>query len=189
MSNMEFPYSFDQLKKEFKKTIGIPFPRVFYPDHSTEPLAPLTRELLCFSQAVANDMPLPIFSDNLEEAPYGAWLAGFWGYGANSYAWYFVRKSHRCHVFLRLFYGGVYGDPAQDAERVRSFLQRYTAFERWVRENGIHRWRIENNMGSCWGWIERDPSNREEFGRDHERAFCFPNEPGYASHKEESHGA
>jgi hypothetical protein len=186
---MEFPYSFDQLKKEFKKTIGIPFPRVFYPDHSTEPLAPLTRELLCFSQAVANDMPLPIFSDNLEEAPSGAWLAGFWGYGANSYAWYFVRKSHRCHVFLRLFYGGVYGEPAQDGKDVRRWVQRYAAFERWARKNGIQRWRIEIDMGSCRGWIEREPSIREEFSHENQRSFRFPNESGYAPGQGELHGA
>lgn len=71
---------------------------------------------------------------------------GFWGHGVNSYAFYFIEKrgAHRC--FLRLRYGGAYGDPAEDAVRVLAFLRAYGRF-RDAREGALAASSIVHEMG------------------------------------------
>lgn len=174
------PFTFERLKETYRQDIGAEFPGCFYPDPVTERLSEEDRESYCVSEAGARAPLVPVLPGNLEEAPQGTWLAGFWGYGANSCAYYFVRKNERSHVFLRLPYGGAYGNTGQDAAQVRAFVERYAAFERWALENDIWRWKVDNNMGSVTGWIKHNPSVRESFVRANQRDFRFPNEAGYA---------
>ena len=170
---------FIALKGRFYKCFGYELPAALEFDPETEPLHPGSDDWLAFSRAAQSEnVRLPVFEDNLKEAPSGTWLLGFWGYGANSYAFYLARKDKKREVFLRLFYGGVYGNPERDAVEVRTFLQRYVAFEEWAASN-LERWNIVNSMGSCGGWILRRGSTvREELLAGHERQFRFPNETG-----------
>jgi hypothetical protein len=63
----------------------------------------------------------------LSDAPLGYFVAGFWGYGVNSYAFYYCSVEPGAKVFLRLPYGGVYmGDDERDA--LLDFCERFTAF-------------------------------------------------------------
>lgn len=55
-------------------------------------------------------------------------LAGYWGHGINSWAFYYVGRWAGHRVFFRLGYGGVYGDSARDAAYARDFLARYQEF-------------------------------------------------------------
>ena len=56
-------------------------------------------------------------------------LIGFWGYGANSYAFYYLRIDEWSHIFFRLGYGGIYSDNKRDKTRLRKFLKNYFLFE------------------------------------------------------------
>jgi len=160
------------VQEYFQGEFGLPLPAEWHPDPTREPLSPDSDWHLVFSKAVTK--PFPIMSDNLEKQPVGAWLVGSWGYGANSYAFYLVRKDERREIFLRLGYGGFYGDRKRDGEAVARFVKRVAAFENWAKEN-LDRWGIYNNMGSCGGWVERG-GEREELSTVGEREFHFPNE-------------
>jgi tetratricopeptide (TPR) repeat protein len=167
---------FQALKADFAKTFGLEFPPSLEPDKDQEPMHPLSNGILAFSRAVKQEgVLLPVMPDNFEAAPRGTWMVGQWGYGANSYAFYFVRKDSRREIFLRLFYGGAYGNPTEDAAHVKTFLERYIAFEAWAGTN-LKRWRIENNMGDCLGWIEYPDERREELGHGLAGNFQLPNE-------------
>jgi hypothetical protein len=59
----------------------------------------------------------------------GYFLIGFWGYGANSYAFYYLRIDEWSHIFFRLPYGGVYSNIEKDKTLLRKFLKNYFNFE------------------------------------------------------------
>lgn len=165
---------FEQLKVSFKKSFGLEYPPIFLPDPRNEPLSSKTDDYhLACSAAVDDCETFPVIPVNFDAAPRGIWLAGYWGHGVNSYAWYFVRKDARREVFLRLFYGGVYGDEKRDAANVRAFVERYVAFEEWT---GGRRFRFVNDMGYCEGWIEGNGGQLEKVTHGLGKEFRFPNE-------------
>jgi hypothetical protein len=69
--------------------------------------------------------------DEFLSVPDGYFLAGFWGHGVNSYAFYWCVADRRQRVFLRLPYGGVYMDPKKAPAGVLSVLRSYAGF--WTR--------------------------------------------------------
>lgn len=166
---------FARVRENFEKAFGMPFPEVFLPHPDREPLSRRGDEHLAASQVFDEGLKLPVNSNGFDDAPVGTWATGHWGYGTNSYAWYFIRKDERRRVFLRLFWGGAYGDPVSDAACVREFTQRYGAFEKWA-EGHLTAWSIEDDMGSCWGWVEREPGVRTPLEPGFEGRFIFPNE-------------
>ncbi|MBI4348104.1 MAG: hypothetical protein HY553_14700 [Elusimicrobia bacterium] len=166
------------LKAAFERTFGLPFPALFQPDPVSEPLSEDSDRHLCFSKAAGSSGRLPVV--HWRGVRPGTWLAGFWGYGVNSYAWYFVRRDRRRAVFLRLPYGGAYGDSEHEALAVKAFTERYVAFEQWA-ETHLSHWRIENCMGTCRGWVRFRDGRRVRLERAEAEDFRFPNEPGKPS--------
>jgi len=80
---------------------------------------------------VAQNDPLLIQGDldSIEDTPVGYGLAGFWGHGANSYAFYFQTVTDNVRIFARLPYGGVYMDNAQCQVEIRQYLSALLEFE------------------------------------------------------------
>jgi hypothetical protein len=67
------------------------------------------------------------------EPPGDYCMAGHWGHGVNSWAFYLIERRGAHKVFFRLPYGGAYGDPSRDAARAVRFLASYQSFrERWL---------------------------------------------------------
>lgn len=176
------PYTFESLVADYRAHYGVEYPTVFHPDPKTEPLCTVKNfGRLCVSEAAAAAPNLPVFGDNLERAPCGSWLSGFWGYGTNSYAWHFVRKDEKRFVFLRLGYGGYYTDPKSCVSGTLRDVARYEAFEKWAAAQCVSRWAVIMDMGSEFGWVEWDHSRREWFGPKPGEGgrVALPNEPGY----------
>jgi hypothetical protein len=73
---------------------------------------------------VGRDVEPPMTPGFLDE-PAEYVLAGYWGHGVNSWAFYYVGRWSDHRVFFRLAFGGVYGDTARDAAFARDFLARY----------------------------------------------------------------
>jgi hypothetical protein len=103
------PLPLDRFRQAFETMVsaplpaGLPFPDVVYGhEHFITDGAPFDRNWLLGGVGTAFDVPRPAF------------FAGFWGYGVNSYAFYYVSvtRSHRVH--LRLGFGGAYDDPVRD---------------------------------------------------------------------------
>lgn len=83
----------------------------------------------------------------VEQAPVGYATFGFWGYGVNSYAFYYSRVDEWSRVFFRLPYGGVYMDNIQAADYISAFVPAYFEFERRIR--GVtDNWIALDAMGS-----------------------------------------
>jgi len=79
----------------------------------------------------AQNAPLLIQGDldSVEDAPVGYGLAGFWGHGINSYAFYFQIVTNNLRIFARLPYGGVYMDNAQCQVEIKNYLSALLEFE------------------------------------------------------------
>ena len=75
-------------------------------------------------------------------------IAGSWGRGFNSYAFYFVEKRGEHRRFFRLQSGGVYTNPEACAKEIVAFLG---AYERWKNEQepSLEASTLINNMGDC----------------------------------------
>lgn len=54
--------------------------------------------------------------------PVGTYRIGYWGHGANSYGIYLQSRSDVSTLFLRLYFGGIYGDNAEALARINSYL-------------------------------------------------------------------
>lgn len=67
---------------------------------------------------------VPSFDEELERYV----LAGEWGRGVNTYAFYFVEKRGPHRRFFRIFSGGVYGSAGDAAKEVIAFLSGYEAW-------------------------------------------------------------
>ena len=54
--------------------------------------------------------------------PVGTYRIGYWGHGANSYGIYLQSRSKVSTLFLRLYFGGIYGDNFEALARINSYL-------------------------------------------------------------------
>jgi hypothetical protein len=74
----------------------------------------------------------------------GFFMAGFWGHGAASYAFYWCEVNDRERLFLRLHYGSAYADRDEERHRLVASLGEYAALRRAARESGwrfsVHDW-------------------------------------------------
>ncbi|MCU7493332.1 MAG: hypothetical protein HF312_20845 [Ignavibacteria bacterium] len=76
--------------------------------------------------------------DFLHEIKPGYFFMGYWGYGVNSYSFYYARIDRKSRVYFRLLYGGYYTDDKEDAAEIREFLLSYFKYENWLKENSKH---------------------------------------------------
>lgn len=84
---------------------------------------------LVFSAAAQADaMLVQADISRLGSLPLGYFMAGFWGHGANSYAFYWCEVTPVIRVFFRLSYGGHYSDVDKDRRFVVQFLTNWNVF-------------------------------------------------------------
>lgn len=121
----------DKAKSLFTKYFGMPFPDALLPDCAVHPLG--ESGVLFGSESVTDHQVLTAHVEFLESAPSGYYMIGFWGYGANSYAFYYVRVDERRKIYLRLPYGGAYSDTEEEANDIRRFFEGYLEFEEIIR--------------------------------------------------------
>ncbi len=57
------------------------------------------------------------------DSPVGTYRLGFWGHGINSYALYLQSRSELSTVFLRIGFGGHFGDNLEDLAKANSYLK------------------------------------------------------------------
>lgn len=74
-------------------------------------------------------------------------VAGHWGYGTSSWAFYWIEVRGTHQRFFRLPWGGAYGDAGADAAHVRAYLAGYDAWRR-ASEGGLRESRIVSDMGA-----------------------------------------
>lgn len=89
----------------------------------------------------------------MSKCPEGYLLVGFWGYGINSYAFYYCRVDDWSRVYFRLPFGGGYMDNDKNARQIRDFLPAYLDFEDEVRSR-VSTLKIVIAMGGGWCEIE-----------------------------------
>ncbi len=133
----------------FEATLGAPFPlelkcalEQYEPEHAdrSEWCTPAARD-------VWDHVPMMLDPELLGRPLTDHKLTGHWGYGANSYAFYYIEQdgSHGC--FLRLGFGGVYTGPDQDRSLVLQILEDYAAWKsEWWPQLGASF--VEADMGS-----------------------------------------
>ncbi|MCB1158367.1 MAG: hypothetical protein H7A25_08185 [Leptospiraceae bacterium] len=72
----------------------------------------------------------------LFEAPEGYLLAGYWGHGVNSTAFYYCRVTDWSRIFLRLPYGGIY-QTDEDVDFLRSYLLAFFQFMKTLEKQDV----------------------------------------------------
>jgi hypothetical protein len=130
-----------KLLSTYRKTCGKPFPIGLLAEHPVSSLVPLDGQPLDKSLLIgsteASRKPSLIqgdISEYLKKGPKGYFLVGYWGYGVNSYAFYFARINSWSRVFFRLPYGGAYGDRVREGLLVGQFLESVAFYEMKLRE-------------------------------------------------------
>jgi hypothetical protein len=98
-------------------------------------------------------------------------LAGEWGRGVNSYAFYFAERRGQHRRFFRIFSGGVYGRPEEDAKIVVGFLAGYESWRARF-EGELSSSTIVYNMGNGTAELVRSNGDRlSHVGREEGAAF------------------
>lgn len=156
------PFSVDrirQLNATFKECFGIPILRTMLPQWNNVCLVPLDgkeeieNSLLIGSKIADKSRLIPgpnvlkgLAADRnfVESCPEGYYMIGFWGYGVNSYAFYYSCVDSWSRVYFRLPYGGVYGDTEKEARQIRNFLVKYFDFEHKIRNKAKSLIAMEN---------------------------------------------
>lgn len=127
-----------KLRIAIERIFGIPFDLLGLPEDLRR-ISAGDPDALLFGSSDAVECPL-LTQEAMREfvrdpPPVGYCQVGFWGYGVNSYAFYLSWIRPRSRVYLRLPYGGVYGDQRVEAQRVREFLLAFLEFEAAVRHS------------------------------------------------------
>jgi len=111
---------------------------------------------------VAQNDPLLVQGDlnSIEDAPVGYGLAGFWGHGINSYAFYFQTVSDNRRLFARLPYGGAFEDNTQCQVDIKNYLSALLEFESndlsrydtltTIESMGWGHYRVEKQVGDVY---------------------------------------
>jgi hypothetical protein len=128
----------NKLIETFKKSFGTSIPRIMLPKEEIFPLDNKnSEEAFLFGSKIARKEQFLSGGDIgsfIESAPKGYFLIGFWGYGVNSYAFYYSRVDSWSKIFFRLPYGGIYMDNEKMGKCVREFLTSYFKFERRIKK-------------------------------------------------------
>lgn len=133
----------------FQKKLGQPFPLTL-----AKPLENIAEDVYASRELDASTTP-PMIPEFLEE-PREYAMAGFWGRGVNTYAFYFIERRGPHDRFFRLQVGGAYGSWDDDAREVVEFLRGY---ERWRtrHEGALAGSRLVHNMGQSEGELIKTP--------------------------------
>ena len=120
----------------YRQSFGEEFPDSLLPDSQLCGEDAFPDGLLVGTEAAAQD-PRLVQAFILGPAPKpGYFLMGFWGYGANSYAFYYQRVEADRSVLFRLAYGGFYMDNEIAAREIARFMASYAVFQATLLERG-----------------------------------------------------
>jgi len=118
-----------KLKSVFKDAFGVPIEQVIPLKKNLIPIEGNPEDALLFGSKVAAEQPYLLDPSMEEMVPEGYFLVGFWGYGANSSAFYFQMVDTWKRVWFRLPYGGAYADVKFEANNIMKFLPKYFEFQ------------------------------------------------------------
>ena len=122
-----------KLRDTFKKSFGIPIEQILPLEKNLIPIEGNPEDALLFGSKTTAENPYfldPSIEQFIESTPEGYFLVGFWGYGANSYAFYYSVVDSWKKIWFRLPYGGVYSDNDVEANYIRKFLSNYFNFQK-----------------------------------------------------------
>lgn len=122
-----------ELKSLFQRCFNVPFPQILLPEIDLIPIQADQGSGLLFGSEIAAKRQYLIGPDTdifMESDLEGYFLIGFWGYGLNSYAFYYSRADSWSKIIFRLPYGGVYMDNNETARYIREFLLQYVDLEK-----------------------------------------------------------
>jgi len=126
-----------KLKEVFRKSFGVELEEIIpFPEGLLAIDSKNCDEALLFASSIAKETKHGLYfvqadiGSFLKSCPRGYFMVGFWGYGINSYAFYYVRVDSMSKVFFRLPYGGVYMNNDQMALLVKNFLTNFLIFEK-----------------------------------------------------------
>jgi hypothetical protein len=119
--------SMNELRAFFHNEIDISLPRVVLPKDELIPMAGYMFGSL--SAKERQYLTQGDIDDFISSEDKGYFLIGYWGHGANSYAFYYSRIDDWSHIFFRLPYGGIYSDVERNKTLIRKFLINYFKFE------------------------------------------------------------
>lgn len=166
--------TFEELRKSFEKDFSIPFPDELLPPGGIASLKEVGQALVCSAQGKAQRYLIQgDINDFVDAAPAGAYLTGYWGHGANSYAHYIVLTDGWRRLFFRQFWGGAYGHPESDAAAIRDFLKRYVRFENIARGK-VRELVLVNSMGRQEGYYRTLDGHKAVFPLNADNEIVFP---------------
>jgi hypothetical protein len=129
----------DKLKTTFEETFKLPFSILSIPEKDLVPADSREESMLFRSRSgPKRDFLLGDIGYLINDCPPGFLLVGFWGYGANSYAFYYSRTDEWSKIYFRLGYGGVYADTQAEAKAINKFFMNYFPFERRIKSCGYN---------------------------------------------------
>jgi hypothetical protein len=158
-----------KLKDTFQKSFGVPIEQILRLKKNLIPIAGNVEDALLFGSKAAADNPYlldPHLEEFIESTPEGYFLIGFWGYGVNSYAFYYSVVDCFKKVWFRLPYGGVYSNNDEKAKCIRNFLSNFFEFQHKL-HNKIEKLIAMESMGAGYYKIIKSGGNifeiRESF--------------------------
>jgi hypothetical protein len=121
-----------KLRSAFKDAFGVPIEQILPLEKNLIPIEGNFDNSVLFGSKSAAENPYlldPSFDEFIDSTPMGYFLVGFWGYGANSYAFYYSIVDSWKRVSFRLPYGGVYSDNKKRANDIINFFPKYFDFQ------------------------------------------------------------
>ncbi len=122
-----------ELRSYFHNELGIFLPRIVLPDEDlilSEGSGYISEYLYGSHSAMEHQYLLQgDIKDFISSEDKGYFLLGLWGYGSNSYGFYYSRIDEWSHIFFRLPFGGVYSNVEENKKLIRKFLTSYFKFE------------------------------------------------------------
>ena len=137
---------------------GQPFPDSLYPGEAFKPLEGFNGLIFATNEVGETPCLIPEQRDQVCRQHLRAYsFAGLWGYGANSSAFYYVSFSFERSIWLRLPFGGLYGDSQKQAQKIMCILNSLSTY---TPPAGSHLTLIQN-MGE--GEIKLHKSGEEQY--------------------------
>ena len=155
----------EEWQRMFEEEIGMRFPSALAPETALSPIFGGKHASALVGSPPAVEHP---YVDNprefIQKAPDGYLMIGFWGYGVNSYAFYYVAADAWRKVYLRLPYGGAYMDNEEMARLIRQFLPSYLDLEKRLLGKAKSLLMVESMGGGSCSIVFEDGRSVEHHG-------------------------
>jgi hypothetical protein len=138
-------------KHEMKVDLPLRLPQALIADSYNDYNGRKVPYFVSSAAAQADRMLIQGDIERLGSLPLGYFTAGFWGHGANSYAFYWCEVTPVIRVFFRLGYGGYYSDNDRQRRLVVQFLTNWNLFVSNRIPAHVHSVVAYDSMGAA-GW-------------------------------------